>query len=185
MTALVPLAQVQQALADPATLDALVDHVIEGGTLISFCEARGWPYAPVTRWLYADAKRQEAMNAAVLLRGEWIIQRVTQELQRLGLTDIRGLFREDGRLKAVSEWPDDVARAIAGIEVEEVFEGTGEARVYVGDLKKVKLTDKTRALELLGKTLAMFVERHQVVGRMRLEELTSASWATPPVPPAA
>lgn len=90
--------------------------------------------------------------------------RVISEVARLGFSDLRKLFDEHGALLPVSQWPDDVAPAIAAVEVDELFEGFGENRIQVGYTKKVKLWDKGKALEMLGRHLKLWVERHEHTG---------------------
>lgn len=90
--------------------------------------------------------------------------RVITEVARLGFSDLRKLFDDHGGLLPVTQWPDDMAAAVASVEVDELFEGFGENRVQVGYTKKVKLWDKPRALELLGKHLKLWVERVEASG---------------------
>jgi phage terminase small subunit len=90
--------------------------------------------------------------------------RTITEVARLGFSDLRKLFDAHGGLLPVHQWPDDVAAAVASVEVDELFEGFGENRVQVGFTKKVKLWDKPRALELLGKHLKLWVERIEASG---------------------
>jgi phage terminase small subunit len=92
-------------------------------------------------------------------RVEVTADRVLAELMRVGFSDLRRAFNEDGSLKAPKDWPDDVAAAMSSVEVVEEFEGKGEDRQQVGWTKKVKLWDKPRALEMLGKHLKLFAER--------------------------
>ena len=56
---------------------------------------------------------------------------------------------------------EDVQRAISAIEVEEIFEGRGEERRKVGEVRKVKFWDKTRALELLGRHVGLIRDRSE------------------------
>lgn len=90
--------------------------------------------------------------------------RVITEVARLAFSDVRKLFDERGALKPVQDWPEDVAAAVASVEVDELFEGFGENRVQVGYTKKLKLWDKPRALEMLGKHLRLWVERQEITG---------------------
>jgi len=90
------------------------------------------------------------------------VERVAQEFARIAFNDPRKLFKDDGSLKPVSEWDDDSAAAIGGMDVSELFDGAGDERAQVGYLKKVKMTDKVRALEGLGRYLAMFVDRKEI-----------------------
>lgn len=63
--------------------------------------------------------------------------------------DARALFDDSGKLRPLSELTDQEAAAIAGIETVEEFDGTGKARVKVGDVRKVRLRDPMAALRLL------------------------------------
>lgn len=80
-------------------------------------------------------------------------ERIAQEYARIGFMDIRNIFDKDGRLKSPENWSDDEAAAIAGLETEQLFEGFGEDREIIGQLKKVKLTDKKGALDSLVKLM--------------------------------
>ncbi|OFZ18518.1 MAG: hypothetical protein A2X94_00825 [Bdellovibrionales bacterium GWB1_55_8] len=81
--------------------------------------------------------------------------RVLKELYAIAMVDIRDAFREDGTLKALSEMPARVARAIASIETVEVPGG-------VAITKKIKFWPKVAALELLGKHLKLFTDKIEV-----------------------
>ncbi|MEW7854788.1 terminase small subunit [Pseudomonas chlororaphis] len=77
--------------------------------------------------------------------------RVLQELGRLAFLDIRKAYNADGSLKPVHELDDDTAAAIAGMDVAEI--GSGED--VIGFVKKIKLSDKKGALELVMRHLGM------------------------------
>ncbi|WP_336717536.1 terminase small subunit [Asaia bogorensis] len=81
--------------------------------------------------------------------------RVIQEIARIGLSDIRAAFSETGSLLPPSEWSDDLAAAVAAMEVERRTEGRGDdAEVYY--VTKLKLWDKNSALEKLCKHLGLY-----------------------------
>ena len=63
---------------------------------------------------------------------------VLGELLRLARVDIAGAFDKNGKLKPIHEIPEDVRRAICGVEVDELFEGTGRDREQVGFTRKVR-----------------------------------------------
>lgn len=86
------------------------------------------------------------------------------ELLRIAKVDISQAFEEDGNLRPLSDIPEDVRRAVAGIEIDDRWEGKGEdATRYT--VKKLKFWDKNRALELLAKNLGLLVERHEHTGK--------------------
>lgn len=94
------------------------------------------------------------------VRSEISIARVLEELGRIGFSDIRDAFGEDGSLKHASKWSDDFAPAVAALEVVERDGEAGE-REYV---HKFKMWDKNAALEKLAKHLGMYIERVEMSG---------------------
>jgi phage terminase small subunit len=103
----------------------------------------------------AKAKEQHAVTA----------ERVIQELARIALVDLGRIYDEDGNLLPIKDMPEDARRAIAGVEVDQLFEGRGDDREMVGVTKKVKLFDKPRALEMLGRHFGLFKDRVEHTGK--------------------
>lgn len=98
----------------------------------------------------------EALQAKRARKTEITAERVLRELAAVGLSDIRKFYDDKGELKPVHELDDEAAAALAGVEVEEIFEGRGKDRAHVGRLKRIKRFDKVRALELAGKHLGLW-----------------------------
>jgi phage terminase small subunit len=84
-------------------------------------------------------------------RTEVAADRTLLEIARLGFSDLRRLFHEDGRLKHPNEWDDDTAAAIASIEIVTRNLGDGEVEY----IHRIKLWDKGKALEQLSKHLGL------------------------------
>lgn len=121
-----------------------------------------------------------AVEAAVrAIEEEGIATRtqVLRELTMIGLFDIRKAYRDDGTLLTPKEFPDEVAHVVAGIESEEIFDGRGGEREYVGDLKKLKVCDKLGALELLGKHHKLFTDKVEIDASSGLADLLKAARA--------
>lgn len=93
-----------------------------------------------------DAKRKRYQRIEVKQ------DEVLRELLRIMNTDISAAFDETGKLLPLKKIPEDLRRAISSIEIND----SGDS------VKKLKLHDKLRALELLGKHLKLFTEKHQV-----------------------
>lgn len=87
---------------------------------------------------------------------------VIKELAKIAFLDIRKLYTENGQLKNVADIDSDTAGAISSLETLEEYEGYGDDREKVGDTQKVRLLDKTKALELLGKHLGMFKDKVEI-----------------------
>jgi hypothetical protein len=92
-------------------------------------------------------------------------QRVLEELRRLALADFRSFYREDGTLKPIAEWTEEMGSAVQEISVQL---GPAGSRVL-----KARFWDKTKALEMLAKHLALLVERTEVSGGLTI------SWLPP------
>lgn len=126
----------------------------------------------------------EAANDKINNRLQLTVERVREEIARIAYCDPRKFFNDNGSLKAISELDEDSARAMAGIDCTELFEGTGEDRAQVGYMKKLKLWDKNKALELASRHLGALRDKVEVsdsseivkrlaAGRSRMLEKTA------------
>ncbi|MDE7053546.1 MAG: terminase small subunit [Oscillospiraceae bacterium] len=75
---------------------------------------------------------------------------VLRETAKLAFFDIRKMFDKNGKPLDISMLDDDAAAALVGLDVQDVADNDGD---YVGFVKKYKMADKIKALELLGKHL--------------------------------
>ena len=75
---------------------------------------------------------------------------VLRETAKLAFFDIRKMFGKNGKPLDISELDADTAAALVGLDVQDVSDNDGD---YVGYVKKYKMADKLKALELLGKHL--------------------------------
>ena len=89
----------------------------------------------------AKAKQDRAERAQV--DAQYVLNRLV-EIDQL---DVADLLNEDGSVKAVKDWPLAWRRSISGLDVLEVG-GKDDLQALV---KKLRLPDKLRNLELLGK----------------------------------
>lgn len=84
---------------------------------------------------------------------------VTKESLMQILRDIAGANLEDvldpetGQILPLDQWPENMKRVTSGMEVDEIYSGTGENRVQIGVRRKIKLSERTKAIELLNKML--------------------------------
>lgn len=85
-------------------------------------------------------------------------ERILQEYARIGFSDLRNVLDEDGKLKSPKDWDDDMAGAIASLEVNVVV-GSDDAGVHT---HKIKTWDKPKALDAMAKHLGMFEGKKDV-----------------------
>ena len=100
---------------------------------------------------------------------------VIKELAKIAFLDIRKLYTESGQLKNVADIDSDTAGAISLLETLEEYEGYGDDREKIGDTQKVRLLDKTKALELLGRHLGIFNDKMDVNVKEKEEKKNAIS----------
>lgn len=128
---------VEEYLVDlNATQAAIRAGYAEGSADVEGCRLLG--NAKVAESIAAlKAERSERTR----IDAEWLLTRLAAE----ATADVNDLYAEDGRIKAVKDWPLIWRQGlVAGLEVETIGEGAG-------NLTKVKLSDRIKRLELIGK----------------------------------
>lgn len=84
-------------------------------------------------------------------------ERLIEEYKKIAFFDIREIYDVDGGLINVKQIDDSSAAAIAGIKSTEAWDTDEEGnRIIIGTNKEVKIFDKIRALQDLGKHLGIF-----------------------------
>lgn len=103
----------------------------------------------------ALSKAQSRRSEKTGINAEWVLQRLADEAE----ADVADLYDADGNLRPVHEWPVIWRKGlVAGLDVEEVtVEGTVISRV-----KKLKLSDRIKRIELIGKHVDVQAFKDQV-----------------------
>lgn len=94
-----------------------------------------------------DAKPVTATSQPAV-DADWVLARLAEQAE----ADIADLYDDNGDLLPVKDWPA-VWRTglVSDVEITAVYEGRGDERKLVGHVKKLKLVDRTRRLEMIGK----------------------------------
>ncbi|MCK1626566.1 terminase small subunit [Bradyrhizobium sp. 160] len=91
---------------------------------------------------------------------DWVLRRLADEVE----ADLADLYDDNGDLRPIDEWPEIWRQGlVAGVEIDALYEGSGEDRRQVGHLKKIKLSDRLRRLELIGRHVRVNAFQDQVV----------------------
>jgi len=98
------------------------------------------------------------------------VNRILRGLLKAAEIDIRMAYDEDGNLLPVKDMPEPLAKVISEIKTEELFDGYGKDREHIGTAKTIKVVDRLRAQELLGKHLKMFTDITEHRGLENLAE---------------
>lgn len=108
----------------------------------------------------------EAAQQEYVMRRRKDVERLRQRLEDEVDADLADIFDEKtGALKNVHQWPMAFRRGlVVGIEVDEIYgekpDGGGAAPV-IGHTKKVKIADRHKRVELLGKHRDIFAWREK------------------------
>lgn len=104
----------------------------------------------------ASAQAQRAERTKI--DADWVLRTLAEEKG----ADLAELLDDRGCVRPVSEWPLVFRRGVVvGIESFEEYEGRGDERRAVGMVRKVKLTDRVKHLELIGRHVDVQAFRDQ------------------------
>lgn len=155
-------------LREPEFLDDLCEEIAEGKTLAELLREMDLKYKIVFEWITGDEERRQKYETAIRARGSNLQDVVLTQIRKAATADLMDALDPDGTVKEPDKIPPDIRPAISGYEVTvDARDGSRTTRI--------KLADKTRNAELLGKTQAMFTEKVDLAGKMTLEQLVMSS----------
>ncbi len=109
----------------------------------------------------AVAEAQQARSERTKIGADWVLARLADEAD----ADLADLYDENGGLKPITEWPLVWRQGlVAGLDVDEEFNKDGKK---LGQVTKIKLSDRIKRVELIGKHVDVqaFAERHEHTGK--------------------
>lgn len=98
--------------------------------------------------------RQEELKIKTEITQDWVLRRYAM----IAGVDKRQFFYDDGSLKPVSEWTEEMAAAVGSFDAVE--SGGGEGVPVV--LKRLKFLDGKAALDSMARHLGMFKDKVEV-----------------------
>lgn len=110
--------------------------------------------------LDAISAAQEVRSKKTGIDAAWLLSRLAEEAE----ADFADLYDEHGGLRPVHEWPAIWRKGlVAGMDVEEIRENGA----VVGQVRKIKISDRIKRLELIGKHIDVraFSERVEHTGK--------------------
>lgn len=105
--------------------------------------------------LFAERNRRLEIDA----------NKVLTEILAIALADPADAYDEGGAFKRnINDIPSALRRTISSIKTADILQGEGPNREWVGEVKEVKFWDKTRALDMLMRHLALYRDTLKVEG---------------------
>lgn len=112
---------------------------------------------PAIKEAVADAQYKRAKETSI--DAAWVLKRLSAEAE----ADMADLYDDAGQLKPIKEWPLIWRQGlVAGVDIAEetiTVDGKTERRAVV---RKVRVSDRVKRLELLGKHISINAFREQV-----------------------
>lgn len=102
----------------------------------------------------------KARSTRTKIDADWLLARLAQEVD----ADQAELYDTKGQLKSIHEWPMVWRKGlVAGMDVDEI---KGEGGSVIGYTRKIKVSDRLKRLELIGRHISVgaFVDKHQHTG---------------------
>ncbi|HEY5631822.1 MAG TPA: terminase small subunit [Nitrososphaeraceae archaeon] len=112
--------------------------------------------------------RVKELTAPAIKKAEVTAEKVINELARIAFFDVGLLYNEDGTIKEIAQLDSEVTRAIHS--TKQRIEKQGQDKEDWAEIKEIRTHDKLKALELLGKTLAMFTDKTEHSGTLSLKD---------------
>ncbi len=109
----------------------------------------------------AVAEAQQARSERTKIDADWVLKRLAGE----ATADLAELYDKNGGLKPIADWPLVWRQGlVAGLDVDEEFNKDGKK---LGQVTKIKLSDRIKRVELIGKHVDVkaFAERHEHTGK--------------------
>jgi len=110
-----------------------------------------------------QARVAEKVTERTAIDAAWLLNRLAEE----STADVADLYADNGSLKPVKDWPLIWRQGlVAGLEIEMIGGG-------VGTIAKVKLSDRVKRLELIGKHVDVqaFKEKVELSGGIAITVL--------------
>jgi phage terminase small subunit len=102
------------------------------------------------------SRRIETLTAQKWRKLHMSPDEIRGRIAALAKFDPRKLYDDEGNLKAPKDWDDDTAYAINAIEADQVKVRSGDNVTIETITKKIKTSDKAKALELAAREQGMF-----------------------------
>lgn len=136
-----------------AVMENIHAFVANGGLLSEWCEMYDFDFYRVYGWIRADAGRNQMYQQCDALHIHAAKNKILREIKQIGGANIADAYNADGSMKNIHDMPVHMQRAIVSMKSGTTKDGEA--------WHELRAADKLKALELYGKTLAMFVD-HKV-----------------------
>lgn len=115
-------------------------------------------------------RQMDERRRRIRMDADRLLDRLCEEVD----ADIADIYNADGSTKPIHEWPRIFRQGlVTGMDVEELFAGTGEERHQVGLVTKPRFADRAVRIKMLGQHVGIqaWKERREIGVDQPLKEL--------------
>lgn len=171
-----PLTPKQQSFVAEYLIDLnATQAAIRAGYSAKRADAIGFENLRKPEIASAIAKARDERSERTEIDADWVLKRLARD----ATADLADLYDEHGNLLPVKEWPIAWRTGlVAGVETVQEMDGKdADGKPEYVTVRKVKLLDRTKLVELIGKhvTVGAFKDKIEHSGGLTLEALVSAA----------
>ena len=109
-------------------------------------------------WDALQIAKQER-SERVKIDADWLLKRLAQEAE----ADVSDLYNKNGGIKPIHDWPEIWRKGlVAGFDIEQKFICEDGDKVPDGYVIKIKISDRIKRLELIGKHVDVQAFKDQI-----------------------
>lgn len=164
--------RLERVLAKPDILERILEHVANGGSLVTLCKHWAVSYRKVMNWINKQPDGKRLYQEALDQRLEWADEMVLSGLQEHSQANIKDLFDQNGEPLAPHELPDEIAQSVDSIKITERHTESGD-RIVTRDYK---LVDKLKAKDMLNRTRGKYIDKTEHTIGQKLEDILAGTW---------
>lgn len=95
------------------------------------------------------------------------VEEVLEKLVLMAHFDVAQMYDKNGDLKNIHDIPEEIRRIIQGVKINQTNYGKDDSEVSI-TTKDIKIPDRLKATELLGRYMKMFVDQVEHTGDIKI-----------------
>jgi len=109
----------------------------------------------------ALSESAKARSERTKIDADWVLTRLAKEAD----ADMADIYSDDGGLKPVSQWPKIWRQGlVTGIDSHQEYDYVDGEKIPAGVVQKIRISDRVKRLELIGKHVKVQAFADKVVG---------------------
>lgn len=144
------------------------------GEIVQICvEKYGISRSGVEKWIQLARPKVEILRQqADLFKQKAIEEEVAASAKRLNITrdavlerlwriangNLQDYFHGRTSMIPIKDLPREIAANLASVELDELYHGSGDAKYWVGQTKKIRLHDPLKAIDMINKMQGWYKE---------------------------